>query len=368
MKQKILLFITLFCMLTFFSAFLPAQMPASDEDEDLSTYSEELEEARQDNLDQDLEELEQMQREEELATTHDLEEIEKSQSQKEEPQKEPAPIQEPETPLAPTEEKAEPVEEISQQEEAIIKQAPSQEIEEVPPTLEPPAQPEPQEKEPAPESGRLTLEPQPTKESPQYWGLTLMGGPHRPDKYVGKGDSFKNIYTGKDWFLDDKGLWTDLAFEWQFFKLFGKLGLKMSTGTWIIQDLHDATSDDTTEKKRYTLFAIPLFGGLTYRFHYWTKQPLIPFIEGGYGGFRFQQTQGASKDQYTEYKTAYLWGIGIQLNANMLDPEAGRDFDIDWGVNQTHFIAQLRHITSKPIDRFDFSTQNLITGGLLFEF
>ena len=60
--------------------------------------------------------------------------------------------------------------------------------------------------------------------------------------------------------------------------------------------------------------------------------------------------------------------FGLQINGNILDPEAGRDFDIEHGVNRTHFVAQLRHINSQTRDEFDFSGQNLITGGFLFEF
>lgn len=218
------------------------------------------------------------------------------------------------------------------------------------------------------DNAKVIFVPDSPRESPEHWGLTLMGGPYRPENYKGRGDSFKNIYTGKEWFLNDKGLWTDLALEWQFLKSIGKLGLKISSGTWIIRSLHDASNDNTAKEKPYTLFAIPLFGGGIYRFHYWDNQPLIPFVEAGYGGFRFQQTEGISNDQYTIYRPAYMYGAGIQLNANLLDSATGRDFDINWGVNRTHFIAQLRHIKNEQSDTFDFSGEDLITGGLLFEF
>ena len=221
------------------------------------------------------------------------------------------------------------------------------------------------------DDGKITFAPAVQKESPQHWGFTLMGGPYRPTNYKGSGDSFKNIYTGDDketWPLKKEGLWTDVALEWQFFKKFGKLGLKLSSGTWIIRGKHDSSRDTSSAKLFYTLVAVPVFLGGIYHLHFWDSFPIVPFVEVAYGGFRFQQIEGASKDKYAAIRRAYLYGGGVQFNLNFIDRKAGRDFDIDWGVNRTFLVAQVRRVQSETSDQFDFSGQNLITGGLLFEF
>ena len=91
-------------------------------------------------------------------------------------------------------------------------------------------------------------------------------------------------------------------------------------------------------------------------------------MEAGIGGFRFQQS-GVKGDRYGNiYRSAYMAGGGVQLNANLLDPQSARSFDINWGVNNTYLIAQYRFIQSMIKDNFDFSGNNLITAGFLFEF
>jgi len=219
------------------------------------------------------------------------------------------------------------------------------------------------------ESNKVILEEPPAAETPQEWALTFMGGTYRPNKYQGHGEKFSTIYTGNNRFLKDQGLWVDLSFEWQVLKSFGRLGPKFSTGSWFITREHDATGDTSTTKTMYTLWALPVFLGGIYRMHYWPKQPLVPFVEAAYGGFRFQQGNADTNDRYRDIlRTAILYGGGLQLNANILDPRSARSFDINWGVNNTYLVAEYRFVKSTQTDAFDFSGESLITGGLLFEF
>jgi len=322
--RNLVFFTLLGSLLTFWQTGY-SDTPESD---DLIILSEELETARQQSIDQDLDELETLlQQEEEAARV----------------QEEAKPVE--------TKPDAEIVESFKKPEEVAAQpQAPT---------------PVPLKGE---EDGKVSLAPPEPKESPQHWALTIMGGPYRPDSYKGTGDLFDTIYDGEDWPLDKEGIWADIALEWQFFQKFGKAGLKISSGNWIIQSLHDASSDTTTDKLRYTLIATPLFGGGIYRFHIRKEQPVIPFAEAGYGGIRFQQTKGVKPDRYIEYREAYMYGVGIQVNANIFEPSAAKTFDIDWGVNRTHFVAQWRHIESVDKDRFDFTGDDLFTGGLVLEF
>lgn len=222
------------------------------------------------------------------------------------------------------------------------------------------------------EQNKVKLERPYAGESPQNWALSFMGGLYRPLEFHGQGDKFETIYVGDDTlfdFIGNKGVWADLSLEWQFFKRFGKLGTKLSTGSWAITRQFDSPSDQDNEKNNYILWAVPAFLGGVYRLHYWTKQPLIPFVEGGYGGFRFQQLNGEGANGYKNiYREAYMAGAGIQLNTYLIDPKASKNFDVDWGVNNTYLTAEYRIIQSTVKDDFDFSGRELVTAGFVFEF
>lgn len=242
--------------------------------------------------------------------------------------------------------------------------------------IEVPSEPEVIDRTPASETSssegnKVVLEPPPTTETKQHWGLTFSGGTFKPDDFKGKGTTYSDIYGS------NPGAWADLAFEWQFLKKFGRLGAKVTTGSWVIMKEFDSPTDSDTIKDNYTLWVFPAVGGGIYRFHYWKNQPLIPFIEGGVGFLRFEQFTTDKNDQYKDvYRYVRMGGIGLQLNLDLLDGKSARDFDFNWGVNTTYLVAELRtlntsqfRVDSKSRKRnFDFSGNRLLTAGLLFEF
>lgn len=358
MSRKIIFFVALFYFLTFMSAFVMAAPRAA--------ITDQLEKARE----EDLKELEKELEAEEAKEKEDLAELEQEKP------KETVPTEDPFL----KEEETEPFLEPSQPSDAEIPPPPPPIEEEIPelaeePEATPPIPDDPTEKAKEEEikvenNNKVILEEVSQKESPQLWGMTLMGGTYRPDKYKGRGDDrFDQIYKGQDWFLNNKGLWTDLALEWQFFRLFGRLAAKLSSGVWYIETNHDPTSVAGDLKQKYRLFAVPLTLGGIYRFHFWSNQPIIPFAEGGGGNVIFRQTTAPNADRYQDVvRQIYVAGAGVQINGNIFDPKAARSFDINWGVNRTHFIAEFRMIRSLDNDEFDFSGQDLITAGLLFEF
>jgi len=368
-KQKILFFVFVFFALTFLSAFLIAAPPAAnDEEVEFTNLSKDLEMARQEALDQDLDELEKMLELKERTRRRDLEELERQKA---------AAVQD-----EPYEKKPEPAPETAKEEPPpappvaieVGETAPEDEhdaddtIFETPPThLEKSRAPEKAEFE----NGKIKFKTGTIKESPQHFGFSLSGGVYKPRKMVGRGDDYSSIYRGDNWFLGDNGLWVDGSLEWQFFKSFGRMAIKGTSGLWYIQGRHDATTDASSDKIEYELYVVPAFIGVVYRLQFFSKQWVIPFFEASYGGFRFDQRKGVKNDQYGTFKNAYILGWGFQINGNAIEPSAARDFDIEWGVNQTSFVAQARVITMDIPDNFNFGTDSrnfLFTGGLLFEF
>ncbi len=218
------------------------------------------------------------------------------------------------------------------------------------------------------EENKVIFKEEPTKESPQNWGLSVMGGTYRPSNYTGSGDAFGTIYSGQAKYIGNQGLWADLSFEWHFLKFLGKWGAKASTGAWVIQKEYDSPRDTSSVRQLYTLWGIPGFLGGIYRAHFWSWQPLVPFVEAGVGGIYLQQSNAQKADRYSVFRTATMAGGGVQLNTNIFDPKSARSFDINWGVNNTYVLAEYRFIRSTTQDNFNFSGNNLITAGLLFEF
>lgn len=258
--------------------------------------------------------------------------------------------------------------EESTREPAVIESEPLSEVK--PPRLS-------EEEVPSIEDNKVTLERPPVGESPQYWGLTLMGGAYRPDDYRGRGNPFSEIYGSGGSLMGDRGTWVDMSFEWQPIKQYGRLGLKLSSGSWFIYKEYDSPTDGDTKKDKYTLWVLPGILGGVYRMQYWEKQPLIPFIEGGGGILRFEQFTPDKEDRYKDiYRSVGMFGAGLQINADLIDPKAGREFDINWGVNTTYLVLEYRILKTSDyrVDsasrkrNFDFTGSNLITGGLLFEF
>ncbi|MEK7790280.1 MAG: hypothetical protein AAB309_01465, partial [Deltaproteobacteria bacterium] len=234
MSRKIIFFIALFYFLTFVTAFVMA-VPEKAREEDLEEIQRELEASEAAIEDEDLVELEK---------------------EKPKPTEDPFLIQPPQK----KEEEPEPFSEATEEEAPLPSPAVEEEIPELAPLAETIIPDDPTEKAKEEEikvenNNKVVLEEVSQKESPQSWGMTLMGGTYRPDKYKGRGtDLYDQIYKGQDWFLNNKGLWTDLALEWQFFRLFGTLSAKLSSGVWYIETNHDPTSVEGSLKQRYRLF------------------------------------------------------------------------------------------------------------------
>lgn len=330
MRIKVFFFVFVFFIFTFISAFLIAA--TTDEEQELTNLSEDLESARQQSLDQDLDELEKMLNTDEQTHRKDLEELskqedpfiqDKTNDEALEPQQVvESPVATPlvVTPLVAVPPEDEAADDTDTDETATVlvpaddDTAPEDDTYDVAEEAEaPPKDATFSEKElKAAEINRaiVLFKPTPIRKSPQHFGLSISGGPFKPNKFIGQGDPFRKVYTGEGWFLDNAGLWVDVALEWQFYQKAGRLALKGTSGLWYIQGDHDATSDSSSNKLKYQLFVFPAFIGGVYRMQYFTNQFIIPYVEASYGGFQFQQRQGAKDDHYSLFRRAYILGGG----------------------------------------------------------
>jgi hypothetical protein len=80
----------------------------------------------------------------------------------------------------------------------------------------------------------------------------------------------------------------DFIYEWQPIKNWGKAGFQLGAGFAIANGRGYFGSGDTREPlESYTLFSIPLMGGVIYRFEFVNRQWLVPYASAGliYNGF-----------------------------------------------------------------------------------
>lgn len=80
----------------------------------------------------------------------------------------------------------------------------------------------------------------------------------------------------------------DFIYEWQPLKKWGKAGFQLGGGLSLANGRGYFNSGDSREPlETYTLFSIPLFGGVIYRFEFVNRQWVVPYVSGGlvYNGF-----------------------------------------------------------------------------------
>lgn len=213
-------------------------------------------------------------------------------------------------------------------------------------------------------------------ESERNWVLELNGGRMRPqiDGEAGLTGSPYNDMFGK------KSLWLfEAELDYKLFELLGPLSLGVAAGYGVVWGHALLTSDtgspapDTT-----TLSTVPLRALAVYRFEWLDRSlgiPLVPFLKAGLAHTIWWAKNGSDsvakfgENRALGGKWGYEVAAGLGLSLNWLDREAGRDFDLEWGVNSVMLQLQWARLTA---DNFggaglDLSDDTWLFG-LAFEF
>jgi hypothetical protein len=167
----------------------------------------------------------------------------------------------------------------------------------------------------------------------------------------------------------DSGIILFMDYEWQFWQALGKLGLKLGSGLFVATGegrfLNPSTGYDKAHE-RFTFEMFPNNLSLLWRPQFWSKQYVVPFIEGGAGYYTFTEIRDDFKN--TKYGGVPIgqWAAGASILLDWLDPESLLEMDVEHGINHLWLTAEFRAIYALN-DRLDVSN-NIFSAGFLFEF
>jgi hypothetical protein len=207
------------------------------------------------------------------------------------------------------------------------------------------------------------------KESSQTEGATVHFGKYTLKQLSGDtpGVTYQSVYSTSTAFI------ITVDYEHQFFKNFGKLGLKTGVGFFTAKGFgrfaHTQTQNLPADTQ-YTLYAIPLSLGPVYHLQFWERQILVPYAEGGGDYF--------SLIEYRDDKTAIgeslkfggaaaaHWAAGVQIQLDFLDRHGVWNLDHSYGINHIYLTADFRQIVGLS-STYDFSG-TIYEGGIFVEF
>lgn len=218
-------------------------------------------------------------------------------------------------------------------------------------------------------------QPMETDRSPRNWVLDLQFAGYFPQIDRGlAGTPFRDVFG-------DASLLTQIGFQRLLYQGIGTLGIGLQAGYtefWgraFIEGTGERSGDSTS------LHVVPIQIFAAYRFDYAALHWGVPFAIYGRAGagewIWWTTDSGASGDDDSGAKFGVSWAAGLAFHLDWLDPKLARDFDRNYGVNNTYVYVEWARWNAKfrgnvfrhgfDAQGFDFSDE-IISGGIAFEF
>lgn len=153
----------------------------------------------------------------------------------------------------------------------------------------------------------------------------------------------------------------DFIYEWQPIKNWGKAGFQLGAGVSIANGRGYFASGDTREPlEGYTLFSVPLFGGVIYRFEYMNRQWFVPYVSGGlvYNGFIEYRDDG--KSNMVGSPAGYGAG-GLLVNLTSFNKRLAFVMDREYGYSSLWLTFEYR-INQGFNDELDITSDQFSLG------
>lgn len=152
-----------------------------------------------------------------------------------------------------------------------------------------------------------------------------------------------------------EGLFTlMMEYEWQPFSKFGKLGLQLGVGFATAEGKGFFVNDPVSvPQESYTFFAVPMNIGLIYRFEYFDRQWVAPYVSGGGSYIGVAELRDDNKNSFTGTPAAYGAG-GIMFNISALDRSLAFNLSNEYGVANLWLVGEYRYLQAFSED-LDFS-------------
>jgi len=211
-------------------------------------------------------------------------------------------------------------------------------------------------------SSKTTSPPIKTKPSKHYASFHI--GSYNPTNLQGDtpGITYANVYGGAvPMFQFD--------YEWDFFRSFGKLGLKSGIGFFTAEgDGRFVTPPQLQSQEELLLICLPFTAAGVYHFEFWDRQLFIPYIEGGadyFGIFEIPTESTTVTQSKFGGSAAIHYAAGLQFQIDFLDREGLFNMNKEYGINHLYLTAGIRQFVG--LGQFDFSAL-MFEGGFSFEF
>lgn len=173
--------------------------------------------------------------------------------------------------------------------------------------------------------------------------------------------------TYEDVYSETTGVMVLADYEWRLFSGFGKLGIKAGSGLFLASG--QGRFDNGSEaQERYTLVMFPNSLSAVIYLQFWDKQPLIPFADGGFDLFAFNESRDDSDPPLGRFGAAYAGHVagGLLLNMGIFDWKGLIRLDQEYGINNVYLMAEYRVVESLG-GPFDFSS-DYFNAGVMVEF
>ncbi len=161
-------------------------------------------------------------------------------------------------------------------------------------------------------------------------------------------------------------------YEWPLTSRLGHLGVKFGSGLFLAQGQGQFVKTDTSRRlddlppEKYTFLMFPNQLTAQYRFQYSDAQPIVPYVEGGFGFFTFAELRDDSAGpRFGGAATTVLAG-GVNFLMDWLDPDAIQRLDNDYGINHVYFATEFRQVIGLN-KTYDFSS-SVINAGFVLQF
>lgn len=149
-------------------------------------------------------------------------------------------------------------------------------------------------------------------------------------------------------------------YEWMPFKGFGALGVQLGGGLVVARGNGRFVGGQTANEV-YTLFVVPISVLAIYRFEYFRRQWVVPFINGGGTYFGLAEKRDDAKPATFAGSPAAAFGGGLHIGISRWDLRSAFILSRDYGVSDVWFTIEGRVIAGLRKD-LDFSSQAISAG------
>lgn len=156
-------------------------------------------------------------------------------------------------------------------------------------------------------------------------------------------------------------------YEWQPFRGFGSLGLQLGSGFWTTTGAGSFKRDPTEKSQEsYNLFIIPLSAFLNYRFEFFRRQWVVPFINGGGTFYGMAEIRDDGAQTNFGGAAAVGGGGGLMFSISRLDSASAFTLSEEYGIADMWLVLEARAMQGLNEDT-DFTSQ-VISAGIAVDF